>query len=640
MPFSFKRAWRLAPVVLAVAGLSFAGLALWQAHRALQQAQQQVAAQGQVPFVLARLDRKAPSQIEYLSAPASFTDAAAYRGSLYLAGPAGLFEYDADGKLRAQYRVGLELPPAPVTHLATGVAADSNDPELFLATQGQGLLAFDGRRFRQILPEDASYRAITAVLPLSTGRILLGTDKHGLLVYDGKRLAPFHASLANVYVTALAGNDADLWVGTLNRGLLHYRAGEVEAFAENSGLPDPQVLSLAAAGDAVYAGTPVGVAEFRGGRFARVLAPGFFAQSLLVQGETLLVGTLEEGTLEIPLGTRRVISSRPRGQALPGPVARILEIQGGTYALAQDGLYAGEKTGGSWRRVLEREPGRLTDRNIAALDVDAAGRLWVGYFDRGLDILEPGRPARHLEDAHLFCVNRIVHDDARNLAAVATANGLVLFDAAGRERQVLGREQGLIADHVTDVTLTRDGMIAGTPAGITFIGRNGMSSLYAFQGLINNHAYALGLSGNRLLVGTLGGLSILQDGVVQTSYTTANSGLKANWITALAPVGEEWFAGTYGAGILRLDANGRWQSFDDATADFEVNPNAMLVTPTRVYAGTLGRGLYVYDRESGRWSVMTAGLPSANVTALAAAGGFLYVGTDNGLVRFPEGARF
>ena len=30
------------------------------------------------------------------------------------------------------------------------------------------------------------------------------------------------------------------------------------------------------------------------------------------------------------------------------------------------------------------------------------------------------------------------------------------------------------------------------------------------------------------------------------------------------------------------------------------------------------------------------GLPSANVTALALANGYLYVGTDNGLVRVPE----
>lgn len=640
MPLSFRRAWRLAPVGLAVAALAFAGLALWQARRALQQAQQQVAAQGQVAFTLTRLDRKPPSQIEYLSAPAAFTDAAEYRGSLYLAGPAGLFEYDGEGKLRAQYRVGMELPPAPIARLATGVAADSSDPELFLATQGQGLVAFDGRRFRQLLPDDPSYRNLTAVLPLSTGRILLGTDQHGLLVYDGKRLVPFHPALANLHVTALAGNDANLWVGTLNRGLLHWRAGQVEEFSDAAGLPDPQVLSLTASGDAVYAGTPVGVAEFRGGRFARVLAPGFFAQSLLVQGETLLVGTLEEGTLEVPLGTRRVISSRPRGQALRGALQRIFQLQGTTYALAEDGLYAAARPGASWRRVLERQPGQLTDRNIAALDVDAAGKLWVGYFDRGLDILEPGRPARHLEDAHLFCVNRIVHDDARGLSAVATANGLAIFDVAGRERQVLGRQDGLIADHVTDVALTSDGMIAGTPAGLTFIGRGGMSSLYAFQGLVNNHAYALGLAGNRLLVGTLGGLSILQDGVVETSYTTANSGLKANWITALVRVDDEWFVGTYGAGILRLDANGRWQSFDDAGGDFEVNPNAMLVTPARVYAGTLGRGLYVYDRERGRWTVVTAGLPSSNVTALAAAGGFIYVGTDNGLVRFPEGALF
>jgi hypothetical protein len=32
------------------------------------------------------------------------------------------------------------------------------------------------------------------------------------------------------------------------------------------------------------------------------------------------------------------------------------------------------------------------------------------------------------------------------------------------------------------------------------------------------------------------------------------------------------------------------------------------------------------------------GLPSKNVTAVAAGGGYLYAGTDNGLVRIAEGA--
>jgi ligand-binding sensor domain-containing protein len=56
----------------------------------------------------------------------------------------------------------------------------------------------------------------------------------------------------------------------------------------------------------------------------------------------------------------------------------------------------------------------------------------------------------------------------------------------------------------------------------------------------------------------------------------------------------------------------------------------------RVYAGALGEGLYVYERATGRWRVVTAGLPSPNVTALEISGGYLYVGTDNGLVRVAE----
>ena len=64
----------------------------------------------------------------------------------------------------------------------------------------------------------------------------------------------------------------------------------------------------------------------------------------------------------------------------------------------------------------------------------------------------------------------------------------------------------------------------------------------------------------------------------------------------------------------------------------------MLATARAVYAGSLDAGLYVYNRASGRWSNVRAGLPSGNVTALAARGGYLYIGTDNGLVRAPEGS--
>ncbi len=295
--------------------------------------------------------------------------------------------------------------------------------------------------------------------------------------------------------------------------------------------------------------------------------------------------------------------------------------------------------GPGWQQVLRPGPAILTDRNISALAADRSGRVWIGYFDRGLDLLDvDAGHATHVENDHVFCINRIVPDGRTGTVAVATANGLVRFDSNAGQQQVLTRADGLIADHVTDVAIYNDGLVVGTPAGVTFLdAAGGPRSMYAFHGLVNNHVYSLGVSGDELMVGTLGGLSEINKETVRVNYTAgAGSGLKHNWITAVVPVGDEWIVGTYGAGILRLDRSGRFQAFEKATAPFEINPNAMLVTPHHVFAGSLGNGLYVYDRDAARWTVITDGLPSLNVTALAESNGTIYAGTDNGLVRILE----
>jgi ligand-binding sensor domain-containing protein len=241
-----------------------------------------------------------------------------------------------------------------------------------------------------------------------------------------------------------------------------------------------------------------------------------------------------------------------------------------------------------------------------------------------------------VENEHVFCVNRIVEDGQHGAVAVATANGLVLFDRDGRQKQVLEREAGLIANHVTDVALYGDGMALATPAGITFLDRSGAHSLYAFQGLVNNHVYALAASGNQLVAGTLGGLSLLVDGSVRRNLTTGSSGLKHNWITGLAAVGNEWLVGTYGAGVLRLGADGSVTPTEATRAGVVVNPTAMAADGRLVLAGTLGQGLLVGDATGTRWKTVVAGLPSLNVTALAIRNGVVYVGTENGLVKIAE----
>jgi ligand-binding sensor domain-containing protein len=160
--------------------------------------------------------------------------------------------------------------------------------------------------------------------------------------------------------------------------------------------------------------------------------------------------------------------------------------------------------------------------------------------------------------------------------------------------------------------------------------------LYAFQGLVNNHVYALGASGDRLVAGTLGGISLLNAGSVRRNLTTATSGLKHNWITGVVAVGDEWLVGTYGAGVLRLAADGSVSSTEATRMGTVVNPTAMAADGRMVLAGTLGQGLLVSDAAGVRWRTITAGLPSLNVTALAIRNGVVYVGTENGLVKIAE----
>ena len=649
-----NRARRLAIVALALA-LPAAALVGWLVSgtsRALQESAAQVHRENAIAFTLHTLDPSTSRtggalHVEAISSPGIFADAVAAGGRLYLAGPSGLSVYDSNGSKLADYHVGLELPPAPLVALAAVATSGSgwlkpgSTPAIVVATTGEGFLLYDGTGFTQIRPEDPAARDVTSVLSVPTGRILIGTRKRGVLVWDGRRLEVFHPSLAGLKVTALAGDETDLWVGTLDQGVLHWHAGVLDHFSEPEGLPDPQVTSLALDSDAAYAGTPMGAAEFRDGKLSRKLAEGFFIRSLLATADALWVGTIDEGVLKVALHPGPLARPRPLpslNEPLSGTVEKILWNGGNLYALTAHALYALDSLTGGWQQALAAGDGLLADGNVSALAFDASGRLWVGYFDRGLDIVDEGGDgrARHVENDRVFCVNRVVPKPDGDLVAVGTANGLVLFNSGGAEEQVLGREQGLIADDVTDVVFRRDGMAVATPAGITLIDSAGVRSLYAFQGLVNNHVYTLAGAGDELLAGTLGGLSVLEGGMVRASYTTANSGLRHNWINAVVAADDGWFVGTYGAGVLRLDSAGNWSSFPDLAGPIQVNPNAMLVTSSHVYAGTLASGLLVYDRSSGRWNDVRDGLPSANVTALAQRNDWIYAGTDNGLVRFHE----
>ena len=651
--------WLAIPAALLLAA---ALTAVFSARRAFDRAAQTAASQGQLPFTLRTLDTSNPARslgAETVALHPSYTSGAFFLGDLYLGGQSGLTILRADGTSRLNLRSGFELPVAPIRALVVGRVRGTSEPQLLLATGGAGLLLLQLGSgaiptIHQLLPAATVARDLTALLPLATGEVLLGTRHRGVLIYNGATLAPLQFTLpgvnpATLQITALAAVDsASYLIGTRDSGVFYLHAGTVDHINSSSGLPDDQVESIAVSSTHAFVGTPTGTAEFDlaapSFRPVRVLAQGYFSHALTLDEHQLIIGTLDQGIQQVALSggpaLRRVSISAGPGAESSQRIDAFLHTPDTLYALADGTLL--RRSGTAWTPALPPEPGALSDANISALAFAPDGTLYIGFFDHGIDLLSPEGAIRHLEDDHLFCINRLVLDPQRRAVDAATADGLVLFDAQGKPRQTLTHRDGLISDHVTDVTFTRSGTALATPAGITFLGPSGAESLYAFQGLVNNHVYALASTGTsgQLIAGTLGGISILRSNVVQRNLTVSNSALKHNWITSLLPMPDNSvLVGTYGAGLETLDSQGRFAPIElpsGTPRDLVINPNALYATSSHIYAGTLGNGMLVYSIGTGRWSAVTVGLPSLNVTAFAARTGEIYIGTENGLVRIPE----
>ena len=141
-------------VTIAMAGAllvlgGFCGLVWWMVHRALNSAVDTARAANRIPVSTVAL-RVGPSRFEAVGMPTGFRSAAEFGGDLYVCSRSALFRY-RQGDLTQTWRVGAELPAHPLESLVvrTGIGT----PELWLATDGAGVVIYDGNTFRQLLPE-------------------------------------------------------------------------------------------------------------------------------------------------------------------------------------------------------------------------------------------------------------------------------------------------------------------------------------------------------------------------------------------------------------------------------------------------------------------------------------------------------
>ncbi|MFQ5636375.1 MAG: two-component regulator propeller domain-containing protein [bacterium] len=159
---------------------------------------------------------------------------------------------------------------------------------------------------------------------------------------------------------------------------------------------------------------------------------------------------------------------------------------------------------------------------VLAVEVDRAGRIWIGTEDRGIKVLD--------YKGTLFDKN---DDDFT---------------------QGLNRNEGLNSNKITALVEDKEGIIwIGSEDGVNFwLGGQPQRQ----GGLINEFVNTIGVDGqNNKWFGTAGGVTVLSsDGVTLTQYTTGNSPLVSGDVQSFAfneDTGEVWIGTTNGLSRLQ-----------------------------------------------------------------------------------------
>ena len=613
---------------LAVIGVLVAAGAILQIRKArvvLSDVRKDAESKSTVPLKIRDFSLAPNRNAQLFSAPYNIRDMAAFQEKIYAATSNGLVVFGTDGRKIDQYTPLEGFPSTDLTSIA--VFQDT----LWIGTADSGLIRLKSNKWSHFQPSLQADRSIHSLLATSQGTLLAGTE-NGVLKIEDNKLTHFLPALKSQKVTSLSGNDDRICIGTFESGLYTYEAGVLEQYSTTQGLTDPYVTQVSATTDGCYVSTASGVQILETKKF-RTLAKNLFATSFAIEAPILWIATRDRGV--IPINTLRSAATPvARTSALQRRSSAVVKKVDTTILLSSGSEISYLENGKEWR-TWSKPDSLFHDGNVSALLKARNGELWVGYFDRGLDILSSSRDSvTHLSDDTLFCVNHISEDQTGRVY-VSTANGLVIF-ASDRSRKIYRKEDGLLSDRVMQ-TLPLDpegkSVAIATTQGFTLKEGESMKSIYAFHGLVNNHVYTMTADGAQLYLGTLGGISRVNKMQVTGSWTQMDSGLKRNWVNALMSIDNKLFVGTYGSGVQVRTENGEWLDFPSLPEDLEVNPNAFYFNGTHLFCGTLDRGFFVYDTRNASWKNMTRALPSLNVTAFASDRDFVFVGTDRGLLQ-------
>ncbi len=258
------------------------------------------------------------------------------------------------------------------------------------------------------------------------------------------------------------------------------------------------------------------------------------------------------------------------------------------------------------------------DGNVSALAWDGetsprrgtSGTLWAGTFDAGLARLRDGRWERVPIPGtpKQRWINALCWDG--ETLWIGSGGGLARWDAASRSLERLD-----VLDGPVNSIRHEFGTVVVAGNDRVWIRRGDTWDEVELPGEALHAAF---IRDGTLWTGGMWG-ALERRAEDWRRYSEMNGRLPHSWVTALLPVGDTVWAGTYDAGLVVLAGDdparvlrpGAW-----------VNFNALTRTRDGVAVGTMGDGLLLWNRSNRSWRRLTTadGLPSDDVTAIVEAG--------------------
>ena len=413
---------------------------------------------------------------------------------------AGVSLVDGERIRHFDTRTGL---PSDVTY---GLELD-RDGSIWLAT-ARGLVHFVGDRpvvysHAAGLPDAPVFR----VYQDQAGRILAGTER-GAYRRDGGRFEPISLLLPDDGMTSFAQDPAgNLWVGTVNNGLLRLGKSGVEKFTSQRGLPNNRVASLLADREGnLWVGTNAGLMRLSDAPFSTY------------NGDQGLSDDYVRALAESRDGSLWIGTSRGLNRWLGGKL---------------QASYTAENSG-------------LPSDSVLSLLEDRDGSLLVGSYTAGLLRLRDGKLVAHYDNAHGMPGSnqvRALAQQADGTVWIGTTRGLVRMRDGTFTR--FGIAEGLPREFIISLHPALDGSLwVGTANGAAHIVGNGvqtvdlrgMNGAQDVFGFLEDADGTLWMATDRGLLryreGKLQVIGLAQGLPIDTLFAVVDDGVGGLWLTS------------------------------------------------------------------------------------------------------------